>query len=304
MTESRDLRIAVVGLGVVGMAVKRYFEDVLRLKRNHRLFLYDIDSKKNFQDEINQGDIVFVCVSTPARSGGLCDLSAIESILSRIENNKIVVIKSTVPPGTTEKFQREHPHLKLLFNPEFLTEKQAWEDFIKPDRQIVGFTEKSLDAAHFVLSLLPKAPFMSPWGIDTYQSVKITATEAEIIKYGSNVWFVRKINFANVLAQLSDSLAKEFVTKVSYEQIRLGMAADFRIGPSHLDIHHNGYRGWGGRCFPKDLLAFLGSLKEMGLMDCVSLLQSDLHFNEKILTRQGLSLDQVTKSVDSSHEEI
>ena len=93
-----------------------------------------------------------------------------------------------------------------MFNPEFLSESRAWEDLIRPDRQIVGFTEKSLEAANLVLSLLPKAPFMSPWGIGTYHQTRITATEAEIIKYAGNLHFVRKVNWANALAKLSEKL--------------------------------------------------------------------------------------------------
>ena len=169
-----------------------------------------------------------------------------------------------------------------------MTEKRAWEDFLKPDRQIVGFTGSSIDAAHAVLSLLPKAPFMSPWGMNTYRPVKITATEAEMIKYGGNVYFARKINFANALAELASSHG------VDYENIRLGMAADFRIGDSHLDVMHGGYRGFGGYCFPKDLDALLAHFKERGLAEGAALLQSDRIYNEKLLAAQGLTWEEVS----------
>jgi len=273
---------------MVGAPLKRYFEEEKNYRRGEDLFLYDIDPKKGYFDDTNLADIIFISVPTPRSPEGSANLSAVESALRTIKGDKIIVIKSTVPPGTTELFQKQHPRHKILFNPEFLTEKKAWEDFIKPDRQIVGFTAQSLDAASVVLSLLPKAPFMSPWGFNTYRPIKITATEAEIIKYGGNVHFSRKINFANLLAILSEKLGAD------YENIRIGMAADYRIGDSHLDVNHGGYRGFGGYCFPKDLDAFVSHLDSHSLAECAGLLKKDREFNEALLVKQGLTLEDVS----------
>lgn len=282
------LKIGIVGVGMVGAPLKRYFEELKNYRRGATLFLYDIDLRKKYLDDINKADVVFMCVPTPRTPEGKANLSALESAFKKIKGSKVVVIKSTVPPGTTEYFQKKYPRHKILFNPEFLTEKQAWEDFIKPDRQIVGFTEKSIDAAHLVLSLLPKAPFMSPWGVGTYRSVKITATEAEIIKYAGNVHFARKVNFANLLANVSEKLG------ANYENIRYGLAADHRIGDSHLDVYHGGYRGFGGFCFPKDLDAFVARLDELGLKDEANFLRKDKEFNKNLLAKQGLTLEDVS----------
>ena len=98
----------------------------------------------------------------------------------------------------------------------------------------------------------------------------------------------RKINFANVLALLSEKLG------VDYENVRVGMAADFRIGDSHLDVSHGGYKGFGGYCFPKDLDAFTGYLKNEGLEECADFLMKDREFNEKLLSSQGLTLEDVS----------
>ncbi len=193
-----------------------------------------------------------------------------------------------MPPGRTESFQRRFPQHKILFNPENLTERYAWEDFLRPDTQIVGFTASSIDAAHLVLSLLPKAPFMSPWGINTYRRTAITATEAEIIKYARNVHFYRKVVFANALAKVAERLGAD------YENVRAGMAADHRIGDSHLDVAYGGYRGVGGFCFPKDMDAFIAHLEEQGLADCANVLRQDRAFNERILAEQGLTLEEVS----------
>ncbi len=273
---------------MVGTPLKRYFEELCGFERGKNLFVFDIDPHKGYQDDVNKADVIFISVPTPRSPQGSAELSAVESAFGRIKGEKIVVIKSTVPPGTTEAFQKKFPQHKILFNPEFLTEKQGWYDFIRPDRQIVGFTSVSIDAAYAVLSLLPKAPFMSPWGSHTYRSTKITATEAEIIKYGGNVHFARKINFANSLALLADSHG------VNYENIRAGLAADFRIGDSHLDVNHGGYRGFGGYCFPKDLHALLSHFEQRGLKECADLLRNDWEFNEELLLKQGLTVEDVS----------
>ena len=175
-------KIGIIGVGWVGAQLKRYFEEIKGYKSGESLFTYDIDPKK-CAGGINQADVVFVSVPTPQNpKDGSCDTSILESAVGKLTGEKVIVLKSTIPPGTTEAIQKKHPQHKVLFNPEFLSESTAWFDFMRPDRQIVGFTEKSIDVAHMVLSLLQKAPFMSPWGVGTYKSVKITATEAEIIK--------------------------------------------------------------------------------------------------------------------------
>ena len=296
---SKQWKVGIIGIGMVGTPIKRWFEEN-GYARGQNLFLYDIDPKKGYFDDINKADIIFISVPTPRNPDSSCNLRAVEGAFKILDRKlgKTVVIKSTVPAGTTEHFQKLYPDLKVLFNPEFLTEKRAWEDFVKPNSQIVGFTNESLDAANIVLSLLPKAPFMSPWGINTYQPIRITATEAEIIKYACNVWFVRKVNFSNLLADLCGKV------HVNYENVRMGMAADFRIGDSHLDINHGGYRGWGGYCFPKDLDAFLSTLGALGLGEAVKLLQSDREFNIELLKSQGLTLEDVSQHHDTNKLQI
>lgn len=276
---------------MVGTPVARYFEEIKGLKRGERLFLFDADLSKNFNDDINKADVIFISVPTPPGVNGAADLSALESVFEKIKGeNKILVIKSTVTPGTTEAFQKKYPGHKVLFNPEFLTARRAWEDFLRPDRQIVGFTEKSLDAAHAVLSILPKAPFMSPWGAGTYDQIQISATEAEMIKYASNVFYARKVNFANIFAGLAEKLG------VNYENVKLAMGADFRLGESHLDVLHGGYRGFGGHCLPKDIRSLTACLEANGLETEAKLLKEDFEYNGNLLDRQGLRWDDVRKT--------
>src|SRR3989338_4655163 len=281
-------RIGIMGLGVVGSQLKRWFEETNGHKRGVDLFLYDIASSKGYSDDINKAQVIFVCVPTPSLPEGTINLSFVESVFKRLAGEKIVIIKSTVLPGATEHFQKNYKQHKILFNPEFLTEKNAWEDFHKPNRQIVGFTENSLNVAGMVLSLLPQAPFMSPYGINTFKPTKITATEAEIIKYGGNIFISRKINLANIIALLSEKVG------ANYDNVRLGIAADYRIGGSHLDVLHGGYKGFGGCCIPKDLNAFISCLEYYRLLECTELLKKDREFNEKLLATQGLTIKDVS----------
>lgn len=297
--KTQPLKIAIVGVGMVGTPLARYFEEIRGMKRGKELFLYDKNPEKKMRDNFSKADIVFVTVPTPRNpKDGSCDLSIVNEIFSKIKDGRIAVLKSTVPPGTTVGLQKKFSNLKVLFSPEFLTESRAWEDTLRPDRQIVGFTDNSYDAAGLVLSVLPKAPFMSPWGKDTYTPVRISATEAEIIKYAGNVYFVRKVNWANALAKAADKFG------VDYKNIRMGMSADFRIGDSHLDVDHGGYRGWGGYCFPKDLDAFIQFSKQNGLEDVYEMLMADRNFNEKLLESQGLSLAEVSDHDNTLKEKL
>lgn len=285
------LRLGIIGVGWVGAQLKRYFEEFKGYKAGEDLMLQDIDPTKRAGD-IDLADIIFVVVPTPRDpKTGVCNTSIVEDAVSKIKGDKVVVIKSTVPPGTTEGLQKKYPNLKMLFNPEFLSEKTAWHDMLRPDRQIVGFTSNSMDAASVVLSLLPKAPFMSPWGVNTYKQTRITATEAEIIKYAGNVYFAQKVNWANALAKISDKMGTD------YENIRQGMAADHRIGDSHLDVNHGGYRGFGGYCFPKDLSAFMMFAKEQGATDVHDLLKAAWDFNGALLAEQGLTYEDVSRHI-------
>lgn len=279
----RNIKVGVIGVGMVGTPLARYFKEIRGYDRGQDLFLFDIDPAKGFGDDVNQAGIIFICVPTPRASDGSAKLDAVEYALARITGEKIVVIKSTVPPGTTDEFQKRYPRHKILFNPEFLTEAHAWENTVSPDRQLVGYTARSQDVAGDVLALLPQARVTAPSA-----DYKLTATEAEIIKYAANVFLMRKVTFANAIYDLADGLGAD------YEKIRMGIAADSRIGSSHLDVFHQGYRGYGGYCFTKDTDALIAHCKSLGLRRSAKLLSADRSFNEEVLKEQGLTPEDVS----------
>lgn len=229
--------IGVIGVGMVGGSVKRYFDGA-----GYTTVAYD--AMKGFDDKtvLHQADFSFVCVPTPydIEQGGF-DLSFVREALTYLRDGQVAIIKSTVLPGSTEQLQSEFPQLKLLFNPEFLTEETADQDMRFPDRQVVGYTKQSYTIAGDLMMMLPPAPFERI----------MPATEAEMVKYFANTWFSTKVVFANQMYDMCEKLG------IDYEVVKESAAADKRIGRSHLDVFHKGFRGYGGKCLPKDTRAMI-----------------------------------------------
>ncbi len=240
----KNYKIGIIGIGMVGGALKKYFESA-----GKKLFLHDKFKKISSVQEVNKADIIFITVPTPYGEKRGFDDSAIKEALRIIKGNKIVVIKSTVLPGTTEKLQRKYPQHKILFNPEFLTEVSSDQDMRYPDRQIVGYTKKSYNVAKDVLQILPLAPFERI----------IPAIEAEMAKYYGNCWFSVKVIYANQIYDLCQKLG------INYDRVMECAAADKRIGKTHLEIFHKGYRGYGGACLPKDTKSLIRFGDEKGI---------------------------------------
>ncbi len=309
------MKVGIIGLGMVGEPIRKWFLEKLGYKRGKNLFCYDTDPKKGYSDDINKADIIFVSVPTPSNSDGSCNASIVESVVNSINDGKIVVIKSTVPPGTVEKLQKKHKKKRFIFNPEFLTEAQAWEDFVSPDRQIVAHTFKSVSDTGEILNLLPKKHFIRPWSSD-YVKKSVHATEAEVGKYASNIFGYIKVVFANILADFAHALSLQFKKEgipvsVDYENIRDIISADLRIGPAWLDVERGDYCGAGGYCFPKDMDAFikwgeetiknLDSVSEIdkglikSLKKGIKALKSIKEYNEELIKWQGLDIEDVKR---------
>lgn len=180
---------------------------------------------------------------------------------------------------------------------------------MKPVRQIVGYTEKSKDVALTVLSLLPMAYYQSPWISSTYVVRGHTATEAEIIKYSSNVFGAIKVSFGNMICDVCNGLKTSIGLDVNYENVRDALGADPRIGPAWLDVNHGSYRGFGGYCFPKDLEAFWhfaarlehfsGNLSDKQTQDrlgkTIEFLLAVWNYNSHLLKHQNLTIEDVSR---------
>jgi len=270
-------QVGVVGhTGMVGSQVFSYFKS-----RGFKVFGYSRSKKNGFPraswEEINgEASLIFVCVPTPYDfTKRNSNFLAVENVLEQIKEDKIVVIKSTIWPGTTDRLQKKFPHLSLIFNPEFLSRKSARRDFEKPDRQIVGYTNKSQGLAQEVLLLLPRGE----------KDLVMKAKEAELVKYAHNVYGTLRIIWANQLYEICEKL------NIDYEKVKEGFAASQFIGPGILRymtiFHDGGKRGVGGPCFPKDLLSFIEFCKSIGIDAELPL--AARRANLRILKKQGLT---------------
>ncbi len=262
--------VGIMGTGMVGGSLKRYFES-----SGAALFTFDKGKSEGSVADVNKADVIFICVPTPYEeaTGGF-DLSYVREAIGSITGEKIVVIKSTVLPGTTEKLQAEFPQHKVLFNPEFLTEQTADQDMRFPDRQLIGYTKKSFTVATDILTMLPLAPFERA----------LPATEAEMVKYYGNTWFSTKVVFANQMYEICQKLG------IEYDSVKDAAAADKRIGRSHLEVFHKGYRGYGGKCLPKDTRALIQLGDQLGAE--MLLLKRVEELNNSLRAAQDLASDR------------
>jgi len=262
----KGLKIGICGVGMVGGALGRYFE-----KKGIKPFLYDKGKNLGSVEEINQAEVIFICVPTPYDKEKGFDLSYVEEAVSKIQGEKIIVIKSTVLPGTTEKLQEKYPQHKFLFNPEFLSEATADQDMQHPDRQLVGYTEKSKSIAKNILSILPKAP---------YEKI-MPATEAEMVKYFNNTFNAIKVIFANQMYDLCQAL------NLNYDNVMEAAAkSKFIKTKNHLNVWHKGYRGYGGKCLPKDIRALIQFADSLGID--LKLHKTAEEVNNKLMEKQGI----------------
>jgi UDPglucose 6-dehydrogenase len=182
--------------------------------------------------------LLFVCVDTPPTYSGDADLSRVEAVIADLgdSNEHALVMKSTVPVGTGRSIQRRRDGLGYVSNPEFLQEGSAVEDFLKPNRVVIGADEGSAGFADRVEELF--APLDAP-------VVRTDVASAEMIKLASNAFLATKISFINEIANVSEELGADV------SEVARGMGLDDRIGPRFLRAGV----GFGGSCFPKDVQA-------------------------------------------------
>lgn len=230
--------IGFIGQGYIG---KNYADDFE--KRGYKVVRYALEEPYNKnKDKIKKCPIVFIAVPTPTTTKGF-DYSTLQKTLHLLAPKTIVVIKSTVLPGTTERLQKKFPKLTVLHSPEFLTKKTAAHDASYPERNIVGIPKNSPKykrCAKEVLAVLPNAPF----------ELVCSSNEAELLKYASNVFGYTKVIFMNLLYDISQT------QNTRWDVLKSAMAADSKIGTWHLDPVHKGGRGAGGICLIKDFEAF------------------------------------------------
>ena len=221
------MKIGVVGIGTVGSAVADGLESF-----GHEVKRFD--PNKGYNDHFT-AEIIFICVNdngdTKNVTGAVRDWSAAADVIA---------IKTTVPPGTTDRLIEQYGE-HIIYCPEFLCDKTAHDDFLNPDKIVFG------------TSVLGKAVnklwiAYEPMGLHV---LMMHPVEAEILKLALNTFYAVKVVFANEVADLCEKYGCQ------YEAVREGMELDRFIHANHLDVDHNSYRGFGGKCLQKDTAMFV-----------------------------------------------
>ncbi len=275
MTDQRSL--AVVGAGYVGLATAATF-----LELGHHVALLDVDQPRisglrdgvspidepgldaalararerdtvlfttDPNEALSSADVVFVCVGTPRSESGEADLSYLEAALttaSEAGSGAPIVVKSTVPPGTSSRLQKQFPELRLVSNPEFLRQGSALADALAPDRIVIG-------AANAVEGNLVRSLYapMEELGVE----IVATDTEsAELIKYAANTMLAIRVAFINEIADVCEASGADI------DDVARGVGLDPRIGSAFLQAGP----GFGGSCFPKDTRALVEASRQLG----------------------------------------
>jgi len=242
------MKIGIIGQGYVGNAAAKGFES-----RGFTVKAYDKFKESDSFEDVAACDFIFVCVPTPLGKDGSIDLSIIDEVIQRLADacpEGIIVIKSTVVPGTTQDYQDKYPGLTIIFNPEFLTQATAEHDFLHPDKILIGYTNGNETMAYKLAELYQD--FEAPVKI-----VKIG--EAEIAKYMINTYYATRVIFANEIYDICQAL------DIDYEKVRECFELDKRVAPGHFDVLFGGYRGFGGHCLPKDLNALISKSEALAL---------------------------------------
>lgn len=247
-------KIGIVGNGFVGSAVRYGFSPSVGCDAEVKVYDKDPNKSTDKLSDVIKSDIIFLSVPTPSNLDGSMNIDIVDRALTDIDEhgtNAVILLRSTVVPGTTRKLQDKYPNLRLVFNPEFLTERSANFDFINQDRVILGGDINDVEVAEDL--------FKSRFG-STLSILKTNYETAELIKYMTNTFFATKISFLNDMKLIADK------SGVIWEDAIDGFIRDGRVGHSHLNVPgHDGKYGFGGSCFPKDIQALINFGKELGV---------------------------------------
>lgn len=262
-------KLGIIGYGIVGQALAYGFSQQ-DIKDKYEIRYYDkFKETESLESVVSNSEFIFICLPTPMKDdeSGI-DLSIIEEMVRETAKltdgtDKIIVIKSTVAPGTTAALEKKHPKSNFAMNPEFLTEANYLEDFVNADRNIIG-ANNDLTSRRLVALYRQRFPQTKIFQTDT--------TTAEMVKYMANAYLATKVIFANQMYEICQALG------IKYEEVKSMVVGDHRIFDSHLDV--TTARGFGGKCFPKDMVALIGRAKDLGVEP--KLLEIVWEINKKI----------------------
>ncbi len=264
----KKLKLAIVGYGFVGKATDQGFNKRVTKYIVDPLLGTSIAELKDFEPEI-----VFICVPTPMKDDGSQDASIISSVtqdLSKYCPKAIKVVKSTVLPSVLDELKSIDAY--LVYNPEFLREKHANFDFIKSDMIIFGGDRN--------ISTHVSNAYLRHSRCETKEHIFTDLKTASLIKYAINTFLASKVIFFNELHSLFNNLE----TSDDWDSVINIISRDKRIGDSHMQVPgHDGRKGFGGACFPKDSLALIKFAKNLGVN--LNSLISTVRINNKLRSK-------------------
>jgi UDPglucose 6-dehydrogenase len=253
--------IGIIGQGFVGSAIRE------GLQNYYDVLTFDIEPDRcnsTHERVCWESNIIFVCIPTPMRKSGECDTRLLEGVIAKVDkvcensgNTPTLVLKSTIPPGTTKRINRS-TSLDVCFSPEFLTEANSFDDFKNQTRIIIGGDPDTQCADAKKVKTMFRKPFPKI-------PIVVTKSEtAEMVKYFINCFLATKVSFANEMYQVCENSNLDFSKVVEYALY------DERIGKSHLSVPGpDGSLGFGGHCFPKDLNAIMFIAESVGVKPVV-----------------------------------
>jgi len=284
MQNNDILNVAIIGHGFVGKAVHHGFTNNLT---NIRI-IDPIDGDKIETLKDQDIDLTFVCVPTPMSEDGKIDSSIVEGVFSYFEDNEIpglVVLKSTVVPDIVGEFAEMLPG-QFIYNPEFLVEANALDDFVNPKMHVFGGDSDVnldlLESYYNNYSNCVEAPVY-----------KMKPEDASFVKYGINSFLATKVLWFNQFHQLIEVYGSD------YQNIITGMCADERIGNSHTKVPGpDGRRGFGSACFSKDLPAIHNFAKPFGGLD---ILGDVIYQNNNIRKQYELNTREIMQKINFNY---
>jgi UDPglucose 6-dehydrogenase len=247
-------KIGIIGNGFVGNAINQFMK-----KKGLTVNVFDIQADKCFSTfrEVLSSELIFVCVPTPTNiQTGETDTGALTNVISKIpkNHNSYIVLKSTALPGTTRKIFKKRPDLKLIFSPEFLTERTAVIDFEFPSRIVLGFECPKINYESEEIYKFFKKCFPSTYLMTTDWET------AEFIKYFCNCFYASKISIMNEFFQIAKAL------DLNWDECVDGLTSSQWVNKEHTAVPGPDRDfGFGGKCFPKDILAFITFSKNNGI---------------------------------------
>jgi len=247
-------KIGIIGHGFVGSAVANGFKrDVNKLIVDPLLTNITLDVLVNDFD----AEAVFVCVPTPELDNGDVDVRIASEVLCELSDlnyQGIVIIKSTITPLHLTTFRDNHSNLRIVYNPEFLTEANSLQDFLNPNMQILGGDWTDCE---YVERL-----YVNHSNVRVVPTFKVDLTTASLLKYTINSWLATKVTFFNELRSLYDASH----TDIHWENFTDMLMRDPRMGETHMQVPGpDRLPGFGGHCFPKDTAALIHYAESLGV---------------------------------------